>query len=138
MSDTPEQAARLADPRRQQFLVHAAAAYDLLFDPAYQDQLVTFDQREQRADEVGKDLICWLLQQHANADPLAQPDAQRLAPGCPNCGKPGLRHNPPEQPLSTRALVTRNGVVHLKRERFRCLACRIIFFSAGPETPGGD
>lgn len=138
MSDTPEQAARLADPRRQQFLAYAAAAYDQLFEPAYQDQLVTFDQREQRADELGKDLICWLLQQHVNADPMAQPDAQLPTPNCPNCGKPGLRHNPPERPLSKRALVTGNGVVHLQRERFRCGACRIIFFSAGPQAPTGD
>ena len=37
---------------RRRWLAHAAA-FDLMFDSAYQDQLVTFDQREQRACELG-------------------------------------------------------------------------------------
>src|SRR5262249_8754068 len=50
------------DPRaalRRRWLAHAAAAFDLLFDPRYQDQLVSFDQREQRAVELGRDLTAW-------------------------------------------------------------------------------
>ena len=64
-SPTPD--TRVAE-LRQRFLSHAAAAFDLMFAPPYQDQLVTFDQREERACELGRDLTAWLLQRHANAD----------------------------------------------------------------------
>src|SRR5918997_1482345 len=57
---------------RQRWLDHAAAAFDLMFRPEYQDQLVTFDQREERACELGRDLTTWLLQQHVNADAQAR------------------------------------------------------------------
>jgi hypothetical protein len=90
------------DPRReelrQRFLSHAAAAFDLMFHPDYREQLVTFDQREQRACELGRDLTAWLLQQHANAAPLARPDDQQ-APACPKCGRPGSRVTQPDDPL---------------------------------------
>lgn len=137
MSDSTPSAARQEDPRRQQFLAFAAAAFDLMFAPAYQDQLVTFDQREQRADDLGRDLVGWLLQQHVNADPQARPADEQPAPLCPKCGRPGQRHNPPDQPLSPRPLTTLNGEVTLQRERFRCTTCRVVFFPPGPETPPG-
>src|SRR5262245_44550470 len=90
------------DPRReelrQRFLSHAAAAFDLMFDPQYQDQLITFDQREERACELGRDLTAWLLQRHANADPWARLDDQR-PPTCPKCGRPGRRVTAAADPL---------------------------------------
>jgi hypothetical protein len=65
---------------RQRWLVHAATAFDLMFDSRYQDQLVTFDQREQRAVELSRDLTVWLLQQHVNIrGPARRVPAHRLS-----------------------------------------------------------
>jgi hypothetical protein len=129
------------DPRReelrQRFLGHAAAAFDLMFHPDYQDQLVTFDQREERACELGRDLTGWLLQQHANADPLARPE-EKQTPACPKCGRPGSRVTPPDDPLPKRPLTTLTGEVILCREKWRCTTCRVVFFPPGPTTPAGD
>ncbi len=121
---------------RRRWLSHAAAAFDLLFDPQYQDQLVTFDQREERAGELGRDLTAWLLQQHANADPQACPDGHR-PPACPKCGRPGQRLTEPEQALPRRQVTTLSGEVTLHREQWRCTACRVVFFPPGPEAPSG-
>jgi len=129
------------DPRREElrrrWLAHAAAAFDLMFDPRYQDQLVTFDQREERAGDLGRDLTAWLLQQHANADPQARPDPQQ-APACPKCGRPGHRVTAAGAPLPQRRLTTRAGEVALSRERWRCTTCRVVFFPLGPAAPPGD
>ena len=121
---------------RQRFLAHAAAAFDLMFQPQYQDQLVTFDQREERASELGRDLTAWLLQQHANADPDARPDEQP-PPACPKCGRPGRRGTRAEAPLPQRQVTTLSGEVTLKRPKWRCTACRVVFFPPGPEAPPG-
>src|ERR1700736_2582026 len=106
MNDAQPQPDRDSDPRRQRFLAFAAAAYDLMFDPQHQDQLVSFDQREQRADELGSDLVQWLLQQHLNADPAAQPQADPQPALCPRCGQPGQRLTQPDDPLPQRTLTT--------------------------------
>jgi hypothetical protein len=122
---------------RQRFLSHAAAAFDLMFDPRYQDQLVTFDQREERACELGRDLTAWLLERHTNADPQVRPDEQRLST-CPKCGQPGQRVTAPEDPLPQRRVTSLTGEVTLQREQWRCTTCRVVFFPLGPETPAGN
>lgn len=104
MNDTQPAPQTRHQELRQRFLAHAAAAFDLMFDPQYQDQLVTFDQREERACELGRDLTLWLLQRHTNADPQARPAEQPPRPArsvigpasgsrlptipCPNGGSP--------------------------------------------------
>jgi hypothetical protein len=129
------------DPRhedlRQRFLAHAAAAFDLMFEPHYQDQLVTFDQREERACELGRDLTAWLLQRHTNADPLARSEEQQ-PPACPKCGRPGRRVTAPEDPLPQRRVTSLAGEVTFQREQWRCTTCRVVFFPLRPETPVGD
>ena len=131
--------AEAPDPRaelRRRWLAHAAAAFDLMFHPDHQAGLVSFDQREARALELGGDLTAWLLQQHANADPLARPSDQP-PPGCPKCGKPGRRVHPPDQALDERPLTTLTGEVKLLREQWRCTTCRVVFFPPGPEVGPG-
>src|SRR5947208_2427644 len=94
MSDAP---AASTDPRedmRRRWLAHAAAAFDLMFHPDHQPDLVTFDQREARACELGRDLTTWLVQQHANADEMAHPAADREVL-CPRCGRPARRKTDP-------------------------------------------
>jgi hypothetical protein len=137
MNDAPADADARRAELRQRFLGHCAAAFDLMFRPEYQDQLATFDQREERAVELGRDLTAWLLQQHANADPLARPDGQP-PPTCPKCGRAGQRLGEPGQPLPQRQVTTQAGEVTLSRERWRCTACRVVFFPPGPEAPAGD
>jgi hypothetical protein len=127
------------DPRtvlRQRWLAHAAAAFDLMFDPGYQDQLVSFDQREQRAVELSRDLTAWLLQQHVNTDPRARPDESRPIV-CPKCGRPGRRVTGPGEALPERRLTTLAGEVALHREKWRCTTCRVVFFPPGPDVAPG-
>ena len=121
---------------RQRWLAHAAAAFDLMFDPQYQDQLVTFDQREQRAVELSRDLTIWLLQQHVNTDAGARPDqSQRIL--CPKCGRPSRRVTGPGEELQKRRLTTLVGEVALSREQWRCTTCRVVFFPPGSEVALG-
>src|SRR5437763_1897875 len=53
MNDTP---ATTRDELRRRFLGQAAAAFDLMFARHLQEDLVTFDQRERRALELGQQL----------------------------------------------------------------------------------
>jgi len=120
---------------RQRFLTQAAAAFDLMFAPEHQDQLITFEQREDRACALGRDLTAWMLQQHVNADPDAQPDTPRA---CPKCQRPGRRITPDGAPLPTRPVTTLTGEVTLHRQKWRCTTCRVVFFPPGPAAPVGD
>src|SRR3954447_26168406 len=67
MNDAQPQPAGTRDELRCRWLSHAAAAFDLMFHPDHQADLVTFDRRESRALDLGRDLTTWLIQQHANA-----------------------------------------------------------------------
>src|SRR5437764_15345189 len=115
MTERPAEATSPHEELRRRWLSHAAAAFDLMFHPAPQPDLVSFDQRERRALELGCDLTAWLLQQHANADPLARPSDQ-APPACPKCGQPARRAHPPEQAPDERPLTTLTGEVKLLRE----------------------
>jgi hypothetical protein len=132
-----------SDPRptreelRQRFLTQAAAAFDLLFDPQHQEQLITFQQREERACQLGRDLTAWMLQQHLNADPHAQPDAT-YTPSCPKCHRPGRRVTPEGDPLPRRPVTTLAGEVTLQRQKWRCTTCRVVFFPPGSAAAAGD
>jgi hypothetical protein len=121
---------------RQRWLAHAAAAFDLMFDPRCQDQLVTFDQREQRAVELSRDLTAWLLQQHLDTDTAIRPEGASPIL-CPKCGRPGRRVTGPGEPLPKRRLTSLAGEVILTREGWRCTTCRVVFFPPGSEVAPG-
>src|SRR5262245_10705735 len=70
---------------RQQFLETAAAAFDLMFGDANQQQLVTLSQREDMACALGKNLSRFLLAQHVGGDIAAQPEPTHVC--CPKCGR---------------------------------------------------
>jgi hypothetical protein len=127
MTPAQPQTAEQREELRRRWLSHAAAAFDLMFDPQYQDELGTFDQRELRALDLGRDLTAWLIQQHANADGQARPD-DSSPPACPKCGQAGRRVTPPDEPLPSRPVTTLSGEVTLRREKWRCTACRVVFF----------
>lgn len=130
MNDTRNSARTSRDQLRQQFLDQAGAAFDLMFAPDDSEQLVTFAQREQRVLELGQQLLASWLQQHANADPAAAPPADQ-PPLCPHCQRPGRRAAAADDPLPARTLTTATGDVTLRRARFRCTACRAVFFPPG-------
>jgi len=123
MHDTPSARDRL----RQEFLQQAAIAFDLMFPDTPEDQHLPFDPREQRAVDLGQDLATWFLRRHAAAHPLADPPPDS-SPLCPHCQRPGQRVTPPGAALPRRRLTTRAGEITLARARFRCPACRRVFF----------
>jgi endogenous inhibitor of DNA gyrase (YacG/DUF329 family) len=130
MSDAPTASTDSREELRRRWLAHAAGAFDLMFHPDHQVDLVTFDQREARACELGRDLTTWLIEQHTNADEMAHPTADRQVP-CPKCGRPARRKIEPGAPQG-RCLTGLSGEVQLQRDQFACTACRIVFFPPGP------
>jgi len=136
MNDTElSRGQRVAELRRQ-WLSHAAAAFDLMFHPDHQADLVTFDQREGRAAEAVGDLTTWLLQQHVAIDPAAAPDQDQPV-CCPRCGKPAKRIDRPDRPRFERRLRGLCGEVTLKRAKWRCATCRVAFFPSGRQAATG-
>lgn len=121
---------------RQRFLKKAAAAFERMFGKANQDQLVTFTQREDLACLLGEEMTASLLEEHAAKDQQVRPTPERAC--CPQCSKPGKRVTKRNEKLEERPLTTRAGPITLRREKWRCAKCRIIFFSAGPQTGVGD
>jgi hypothetical protein len=115
------------DELRRRFLAEAATAFDLMFSQTPDDDLITFAQREQRAHDLGQQLTIALLQQHANADPAADPAPDQPQP-CPHCQRPGRRLSGPGESLPARCLTVADGDVLLRRARYRCTACRVVFF----------
>src|SRR5947209_20079321 len=110
MSDTPTASIDSREELRRRWLAHTAAAFDLMFHPDHQPDLVTFDQREARACELGRDLTTWLVQQHANADDLARPAADRHVL-CPKCGRAARRKTDPVAAPPGRRLTGLSGEV---------------------------
>jgi hypothetical protein len=131
MSDTPTASTDPREELRRRWLAHAAAAFDLMFHPDHQPDLVSFDRREARACELGRDLSTWLIRRHANADELARPAADREVT-CPKCGRPARRETDPGSAPPGRRLTGLSGEVELRRDRFTCTACRVAFFPPGP------
>ena len=122
---------------RERFLKKAAAAFERMFDKANQDQLVTFTQREDLACLLGDDMAASLLEEHVAKDAQARPPAPEAA-CCPRCQQPGKRVTKRNEKLEERSLTTRRGQITVRREKWRCSKCRIIFFSARPQARLGD
>ena len=122
---------------RERWLLRAGKAFERMFGAAYQDQLVTFTEREDMAVLLGEELAAFLLEEHASADRQARP-SEKEALGCPKCGKPGARVTKRAEKLPERELTTRAGKVSLRREKWRCAKCRVHFFSVRPQAEIGD
>lgn len=121
---------------RERFLKKAAAAFERMFGKAYQDQLVTFTQREDLACWLAEDMASSLLEEHAAKDEQARPEQETVC--CPRCHRPGKRVSKRHEKLEERPLTTRVGEIVLRREKWRCSKCRIVFFSAGSQVGVGD
>jgi hypothetical protein len=93
-----------------------------------QNGLVTFEEREVRACELGDALTCRLLEEHLSADEMADPDHDV---DCPICGRPVPCQSPEEVELEKRQVQTRRGTVEFERAARRCPPCRRVFFPRG-------
>jgi hypothetical protein len=131
---------RATSPRdrlRQQWLQQAGSVFELLFDDSAQEQLLTFDQREERVRTLTRELSTWLLEQHAAEDPAVRLPEGQVAM-CPKCGQPGQRRTPPGEALPARQVTCADCEVTLRREQWHCKTCRVSFFPSGYEAATGD
>jgi hypothetical protein len=114
--------------RRQEFLEEAAKAFDQMLGCDGQNGLVTFEQREDRACELGDALTRRLLEEHLAADETADPGEQV---DCPLCGRPVPCETPEQVEMEKRQVRTRRGAVEFERAARRCTHCRRVFFPRG-------
>jgi hypothetical protein len=112
-------------------------AYQRMFEGKSQEELVTLSQREKMAALIAKELAAFLLEEHVAEDPAAQP-TEVTTTCCPKCGGVGVSAVQGKEKLPERTLRTSVGDIHVRRERWRCAKCRIVFFSAGRSAGSGD
>jgi uncharacterized protein with PIN domain len=113
------------------------AAYRRMFEGKSQEQLATLTQREDMAVLIGKELAAFLLEEHVALDPAARP-AEASATRCSKCGQPGARAVEEDEELPERRVTTRAGEIDVRRERWHCAKCRIVFFSARRSAGSGN
>ena len=113
------------------------AAYRRMFEGKSQEELVTLTQRESMAMLIARELAAFLLEEHVAMDPAVQP-AEASTACCPRCGQPGSPAIEGDEELPDRRVTTRAGDIYLRRQRWRCAKCRIIFFPAGRSAASGD
>jgi hypothetical protein len=111
--------------RRQEFQEEAGQAFDRMLGSDGQNGLVTFDEREERACELGDGLTRRLLEEHLDADDATDPGAEVA---CPICGGPVRCDGPEKIAKETRRVRTRRGEVDYERAARNCKRCRRIFF----------
>jgi hypothetical protein len=111
--------------RRGEFQEQAGQAFDQMLGSDGQNGLVTFEEREDRACELGDGLTRRLLEEHLSADDAGDPGVEVA---CPICGGPVHCDSPEKAEMENRELLTRRGKVEYERAARRCNRCRRIFF----------
>jgi hypothetical protein len=124
-STMPRITAEELKSRRREFLEEAGRTFDQMLGTDGQNGLVTFEQREERACELGDGLTRRLLEEHLSADEATDPGVEVA---CPFCGGPVHYHSPEEAEMESREMQTRRGKVEYERAARRCKRCRRIFF----------
>jgi hypothetical protein len=120
---------------RQEFERKTRKAFDQMFDPDRQADMVTFTERETRAMDLGNRLSRWLVQQHLGNDEKAvRTEGEKMC--CPECGKP-TNSSDSEGALERREIQSRAGPVEFERAKSLCRRCRRRFFPSGSGTPVG-
>ena len=112
-------------------------AYRRMFEGKSQEELVTLTQRENMALLIAKELAAFLLEEQVALDPAVQP-AEASKTCCPKCGQPGTPAVQEGQELPDLTVTTRAGDIRLRRQRWGCVDCRIVFFSARRSSGSGD
>jgi len=110
---------------RKQFLKEAARRYDELIGRAGKAG-ETFDDIEQDAEQMGRELIGELLTARLAAE--AEREAQTIR--CPGCGRPMRR----VKRAAPRHLDTASGPVRYQRRHAICDRCGASFSPSGPSA----
>jgi len=108
-----------------------------MFEGKSQEELVTLTQRESMAMLIAKELAAFLLEEHVAKDSAARP-AEASTTCCSKCGQPGTPAVEGGEGLPERMVTTRAGDIRVRRQRWRCGRCRVVFFSAGRSAASGD
>jgi len=110
------------DEDRERFLQDAARRYDELIGRAGQ-AAETFDEIEQDAERMGRELIGQMLAGRLAAEEEAEAETIR----CPQCGQPMRR----PKTAAPRRLDTASGPVRYERRHAICDRCGVSFSPAG-------
>jgi hypothetical protein len=102
-------------------------AFERMFAGKSDEELRTLTQRESMAMAIARELAAFVLEEHVALDRAVQP-AEESTTCCPKCGQPGQRAVKKNGKLAERPIVTQVGEISLRRERWRCPKCRVIFF----------
>jgi hypothetical protein len=124
MDDTADYQAGKAE-----FLREAAAAYDRMM-VTDQEQMITFDQMEDRALEVGSKLERFLMERRLT-DAARKTESEAAC--CPHC----RQSRNVTASLKPRRLRGRTGDVSFQRREGYCPSCRKAFFPSGPGVETG-
>jgi hypothetical protein len=108
-----------------------------MFEGKSPEEMETLTQREEMALALGKELAAFLLEEHVARDSAVRP-AEASTTCCPRCGQPGMPAARKGEALPERMLTTRAGEIRLRRERWRCAKCRVVFFSVRRSAATGD
>ena len=130
----PRITAKELKDRRGEFLEEAGRAFDQRLGEDGQNGLVSFEEREDRACELGDVLTRRVLEEHLAADDLADPGKEVA---CPICGRPVVCESPEAAELQPRRVETRRGPVDYERAARRCDSCRRVFFPLGRSLEAG-
>ena len=122
---------------RERWVRRTEAAYRRMFEGKSHEELVTLTQREDMAMLIAKELAAFLLEEHVTMDSAARP-AEASTTCCPKCGQPGTTAVEGREALPERRVTTRAGEIRVRRQRWRCGKCRIVFFSARRSPQSGD
>lgn len=118
------------DSGKEEFLCQAAKAYDRMMKED-QEQMITFDQMEDRALEVGARLKIWLMERLLAE--TSKKKAFQEHPCCLRCKRPLEMSKTPKK----RIMRGRTGKVSFARDEGYCPSCRKAFFPSGPDTEVG-
>jgi hypothetical protein len=126
-----------AGTRHERWVQRTEAAYRRMFEGKSQEELVTLTQRENMAMLIARELAAFVLEEHVASDSAAQP-VEASTTCCPKCGQPGTPAVEGGEALPERTVTTSAGDIRVRRQRWRCAKCRIVFFSARRSAEAGD
>ena len=121
----------------QRWKQRSEAAFERMISGKGVAEMETLAQREEEAVAIARELALFLLEEQLSLDEAVQPSEPASA-CCPKCGRSGTPAVRKGEKLPERRVVTRIGEVAVRRQRWRCAKCRVIFFSAGREAAAGD
>lgn len=121
--------------KRDRWKQRTDAAFERMCGGKSEEELVTMDEREEMAMVIAKEMAAFLLEENIAQDAAAAP----VSPACcPRCGGEGTPAVQGEEPMPEREVTTRAGDIKVRRQRWKCAKCRILFFSARRSARSGD